>query len=80
MILEDYPAIMQPTSMYSEKESLNELQQPKVIYMPLHIYSNDCSELRSLENTHASHCRPTKSTFDFGSAVHTNVLDTGLRS
>ena len=28
---------------------------------------DDCSELRSMENTHASHCGPTKSILDFGS-------------
>jgi len=28
---------------------------------------DDCSELMSMENTHVSHCKPTKSTIDFGS-------------
>ena len=38
MILEDYilAATMQPISMQSDKGSLNELQQPKLIQMPLH--------------------------------------------
>ena len=34
---------------------------------------DDCIELKSMENTHASHCGPTKSTLDFGSVENNST-------